>query len=270
VDVLDALSLVLITSISVGRRPNGLAYNPATGYLYVAHRDHGTVAVIDSRSNSTIATVPVGYLPNGVAVNPLTNKVYVANYGSNSITVINGHTHTTHLVSGYAGREPSHLVVHPGLNLIFVSDHASSTVSVIRGNDDTVIRTIMLPDLIDPYGIAIDSIRNRVYAAGISSRQMAILDATTGDIVAIIGPLGAPTWMAVANPDTGHVFVTGSLGPDTPGHVYVYDAYTQGWLSPPLPVGSQPEQGIALDSTTGRIFISNSGSNSITVLQDCR
>ncbi len=47
-------------TIRVGNAPNGIAFDPLNGNLYVANFETGTVSVINGTTNSVIATVKLG------------------------------------------------------------------------------------------------------------------------------------------------------------------------------------------------------------------
>ena len=271
VSVIDsATGVSLVSPIPVGLAPNGAVYNPLNGMVYVANRDSNSVSVINTTMNAVVTTIPVGSSPNGVAVNPLTNRVYVANYGSDNVTVINGETNT--VIGGpiSTGHEPSFIAVNPTTNRIYVSNHGSGTVSVMRGSDNAVVQTIALPGSLDPYGITVDAAANRVYVVSISDGRLIAIDGGSGSVLgAIRPPGGTQLWMVAANPLTGHVLVTSSSGSNA--GAFIYDALAGQWLAGgPLPLGLRPEQGIAFDGGSGRIYVANEGSNNVTVIQDCR
>jgi DNA-binding beta-propeller fold protein YncE len=51
--------------------------------------------------------------------------------------------------------------------------------------------------------------------------------------------------------------------------VFTYDGESGEWLAGAQVVGAQPEQGIAADPDSGRVYVTNAGSDSVTVIQDC-
>jgi len=271
VSVLDSANgLPIASPIPVGRAPNGAAYNPINGMVYVANRDTNDVSVINTTSNAVVATIAVGSMPNGVAVNPVTNRVYVANYGSNSVSVINGETNTVIGSPITVGREPSFIAVNPSTNKIYVSNHGSSSVTVLRGSDNAVVQTIFLPGALDLYGISINPFTNHLYVVAIEGRRLFVLDGDSGSILASSAPPGgSKLWMVGADPATNHVFVTSSFGGQS--GIFVYDGSSDQWLwDGALAAGLNPEQGIAVDQLARRVYVANAGSDNVTVIQDCR
>lgn len=71
-----------------GAPGRGLAFNPATGHLFVANAEDGTVSVVDGASDKLLTTLTVGKWPNRIAVNPSTNRVYVTNRDDGTLSVI--------------------------------------------------------------------------------------------------------------------------------------------------------------------------------------
>ena len=100
VAVIDASSLAILGSLSVGWRPGGIALNPAGTRAYVANMGDdeysfdSTVSVIDTSSLLVVATVGVGSYPNGISVDPSGTHVYVTNSDSDSVSAIDAATNT--------------------------------------------------------------------------------------------------------------------------------------------------------------------------------
>src|SRR5258708_19590379 len=64
----------IITTVSVGDEPRGVAVNAYTGRVYVANVHSGTISVV--RAGSVMDTLPVDTLPYVVAINHKTNRIY--------------------------------------------------------------------------------------------------------------------------------------------------------------------------------------------------
>ena len=267
VSVLDSSTgEAVVPPIPVGLAPNGAAYNPANGMVYVANRDSNNVSVINTVTNQVVATIPVGNMPNGVAVDPSTDRIYVANWGSNNVSVVSGASNTV-IATPATGSEPAMIAVNPETNRVYVSNHGSNSVTVIRSSDNMVIQTIAVSTAA-PYGITVNPTANRLYVAGIVGGRIAVIDGVTGSILRTTAPPGDfHPWQVAANGSTGRVFVTSSAGGTGSG--FIYEENSGEWRAGFLVLGMQPEQGITLDSTGGRIYIANAGSDSVTVIQDC-
>ena len=88
VSVIHGSTNTVLSPISVGLNPFGVAVNPTTNRIYVANAGGAgfdscssepsySVSVIDGITNSVVNTLTVGLGPGFVAVNPKTNKIYV-------------------------------------------------------------------------------------------------------------------------------------------------------------------------------------------------
>jgi YVTN family beta-propeller protein len=98
-DVIDGHTNKVTVRIPVSPYPEGVAFNTATGRIYVAdegQRDAAfngsssgqTITVIDGQSFDVLGTLPVGRAPDGVASDPLLRRVYVAVEDSNAVVEI--------------------------------------------------------------------------------------------------------------------------------------------------------------------------------------
>jgi len=75
----------VLTNISVGQLPQGIAVYPKTRAVYVANEGDGTVSVINGRTDTVMATIPVG-AAFGIAADAKTDTAYVS--GVDTVSVI--------------------------------------------------------------------------------------------------------------------------------------------------------------------------------------
>jgi YVTN family beta-propeller protein len=80
-EVERALADSVIATISVGKFPQAIIFNPSNNNIYVANVISNTVSVIDSDINEVTDEVDVGYDPGDLEYNPSNNNIYVANRG---------------------------------------------------------------------------------------------------------------------------------------------------------------------------------------------
>jgi YVTN family beta-propeller protein len=148
-----------------------VAFNPATGHLFVTAPDDNLVLALDpyniqwgrgqwvayrgqplfllNRTNTGwIREIPVGLgAEEGIAVNPVTGYVYVTNGGSDTLSVLQDDTDPAniHWVQTIdVGQVPQGVAVDVKTNTIYVGNASSRTVSVIDGGTHTVVKTIPL------------------------------------------------------------------------------------------------------------------------------
>jgi YVTN family beta-propeller protein len=98
-DVIDGHSNTVIAHVPVTPYPEGVAFNTATGRIYVAdegNKDNSfsgnnsgtTITVIDGQTFQVLGTMQVGRGPDGVEADPQLQRVYIAVEDSNAIVEI--------------------------------------------------------------------------------------------------------------------------------------------------------------------------------------
>jgi YVTN family beta-propeller protein len=296
VSVINGVSYGVTKVITDVAGANGVAYDSTHNLVYVTQRDSAQLAVIDASTHTISPTVPVGNQPHGVAYNPTSHKVYVANYADDTVTIIDANTMSV-LTTVPTGDEPAHVTVNhdPLSNKVYVSNHGSGTVTVIHGTTNGVVATVSLGSS-GPYGIAADTWRNLIYVVSI---EVADLDAP--NLVTIDGAMDqvkSNMWGRVnihkaddslvplrvvavhpylgPNAGGGHLYITSSSGDIAGDGSHGTDqllmsrkGWPEGFNKPnPLDVGSRPEEGVAVDLTNNRVFVTARYANQLTVIQD--
>ena len=94
VSVIDTGTDTLVTNITVGPTPYGIAIAPSSRRLYVTNQGSNSVSVIRTATNRVVANISVGSSPIAVAVTPDGTRAYVVNQVSNNVSVIDTATNT--------------------------------------------------------------------------------------------------------------------------------------------------------------------------------
>ena len=94
IEVLDARSRLVTTSITVGSKPYRIALSPDGRRAYTTNLGEPSVSVVDLATNTTTATVAVPVEPTGLAVARDGSRIFVANQPAGTITVIDAVTNT--------------------------------------------------------------------------------------------------------------------------------------------------------------------------------
>jgi len=262
VSVIDGALLTVTATITGVHSPNNLAYDRVHGWLFVANRDTDSLTVIHTASRTISDTVPVGHRPDGLAL--LGNKLYVANYGDATVSVLDTATlSVTRVITLPGGTEPAMVAANPVTGKVYVTLHGAGALAVITSATDSLLNIVDLHSP-GPYGVAVNSVLNRVYVASIDVGELVTLDGSERILVwrppdACNGPLR----MVAVNENTGHVFVTCA----GESRVVVFKSDGLGEIGA-WPVGSNPQEGILADPATDRVYVSNRDSNNLTVLQD--
>ena len=147
---------VLEIRLPASASPQGIAFDAATGTLYVADIGDNTISVINARTCNSVQRSGCGQIPASIrdpggpialAVDQATDTVYVANTGDNfsgqghTVAVINGAICNGHQHSG-CGQRPRKVRVGGGPDGVAV-DQATDTVYTVNdgadnNNGDTV------------------------------------------------------------------------------------------------------------------------------------
>ena len=298
------------------QHPKGIGVNVQTNRVYVASKTTDRLVKIDGATNAVVASYHTGSEPFGVAANSATNKVYVANYAGNSLWVLDGTSGAllgTVYFSSMGYGEPSYVAVNETLNRAYVSLHDGGRLAVIDGATNGLITTVeaeagALGVAVDPglqrafvscrdtdnvvvvdtasntrlwsqtfavqgepYAIAVDAVRHRLYAlisvSGSNPDRVAVYSLASSGASRIgtvmVGAGGAQGGTGIAvNPTTGHVFVANSAD----GTVTVIDGPGMAVLNT-VTVGDAPGM-IGVNPSTGRVYVGNRGDDSVQVLQD--
>jgi YVTN family beta-propeller protein len=125
VRILDAETLVTLSTLIVGEHPNQIAVHPIPedGRVFVACASTNTIAVIDGKTSTVIETIstslfpraPEGSTPDALALSPAGGTLYVANADNNCVVVIEVDTPRLSRVTGFipTGWYPTSVAITP-------------------------------------------------------------------------------------------------------------------------------------------------------------
>ena len=252
------------------KTPNDVAFNPLTRRLYVTNRDTDSLLVFDARDFGRVASVSVCSQPFGVDVNTRTNRVYVACAGSHEVAVINGATNAL-LKTIDTGYFPTYVDVNEQTNRIYVVTHDSNRLEEISGVSHTVTRK--LPVERGAFGLAVDEARNRVYVGSRDRNRIAVVDVADWRVLRYYQAndeedRGIPYALAF-NPNNARLYVT-YRGPTFFTRLGVFRTTDDGLArvaNLDLPDGGSDATGrLGVNLTTNHVFVPNTASNSITIV----
>ena len=277
--------------------PPGEAYvsdvdiNPETNRVYVASPLLDAVlAVNPSGAGTVVAQIPVGADPLGVAVVTTTNKIYAANFNSWTVTAIRGSDHTP-VADIYVGAQACKLVADHADGRVYVTNHLESdngAAAINSQTDQFLYYYTRLHATQGRYGIALDPDAEKLFIAARDGGLIAIQDAFYPDQEPLLFKLDPPRVPFVADfsPATSHLFVTAAadnlvvvLDPYAiqwnKGRwviirgwpVFLLDKANAGWIAE-IGVGLGAEEGIAINPRTGFVYVSNAGSDTVSILRD--
>jgi DNA-binding beta-propeller fold protein YncE len=257
VDVIKESNQQIVHTISIGEDAAHTAVNIKTARLYVADPYVGALYVFDSNSYALLATVSISDA-SWVAVNEATNTVYVSDFG-NTIYVVSGATNT--ITTTITTNSAQQIAVNPRTNTIYDApgNPFEGQLIVIDGNTNQVTTTIDIPNSNSTQYVAVDPLRNLVYAVDLvddttaDSGDLVVINGTTNAVVTSVTIAGEPTTAAV-DPVRRMVYVSNT----SLGEIQVFNAATNQLTSTTVPTGASPDE-TSLDIYHGLLYVGNAG-----------
>jgi YVTN family beta-propeller protein len=223
-----------------------LAFDPASGLLYVVHEAADMVSVVDIGTGGS-APVDVGDSPRGIAVDAVRGLAFVVNSGDSTIFVLGGATVVDTLKC--AGR-PWAVVADPtsgkgvalleDAGLLLVFDHSSGDTSYYGTG-------------LNPVAAEIDPERGEVYVANSGQNAITVFRIDSDSVFAV--PVGAPARCLALNPETHRLFVGMTSNSVTIVDTDTYATQTVGLASAP--------GHLAVDGLSNRCFVSLDGTGTL-------
>jgi YVTN family beta-propeller protein len=132
VKVIDPQSLAVIATIPGGNYPDGIAYAPTVGKLYVSDERGGTDTVTATATNEVVATIALGGEAGNTAFDRGSGQIYVAVQTQNQLVVIDPASDTVVALLDTPGCVSPHgLVIDAEHRLAFVGCQGNARVAVI-------------------------------------------------------------------------------------------------------------------------------------------
>ena len=262
----SASGYAVVATIPTGAtsNPSSVAYDSATGLIYVGDSGEDAVTVIDPASNAIVATIPLETSPPtennyyvAVAVDASTDTIYATDFWAGEVAVIDGATNavTAHIAVG-AG--PESIAVDEASQTAYVANANSSSISVLDLATSTVSATAPTPSSVRPWAVALDPTSGEVVFDDQDNAELYALSGNSA--VAVAGLSGQSAALAI-DPATATIYAAAET---------TLDAVVEGsWAVTSLgsvPVGWTPE-GLALDPSAGIAFIPGISLNAVAVVK---
>ncbi len=257
VSVIDTADNTVLTTVTVGSYPLGVAVNPAGTMAYVANYNADTVSVIETNTNTVVATVPVGDSPMGVTINPTGTRVYVTNEIGNSVSVIDTSSNTVIATMTSPGTGLYGVAVNSDGTKVYAVKSNINGVSVIDTTTNTAESTVTVGG--SPKGIAVSPIEAVAYVANSADDTVSVINTDTNTVIDTIN-VGNGPYAVAFNPDGTKVYVANYYG----GTVSVIDTSTK-TVTTTVTVGVLP-MGVAVNIDGTKAYVVNSDSDSVSVI----
>jgi YVTN family beta-propeller protein len=167
----DKRRRTVFSVVSAGREPQGVAFGPVPGRLYVALSGEDQVAVLDAITTEPLPSIllAAGDRPRELAVSPDGRLLLVLNHGSNSLAFVDPAA-GREIGRVATGQAPTSLLVDRSFRRAYVLNQGSSTLTVV----DIATRTVAGSTGTDPLPVRAQLNRagDRLYLIHAGSSQM--------------------------------------------------------------------------------------------------
>ncbi len=259
VTVIDRSLERVVGAVTVGDGPMGMVLNQKKDMLYVLNSRSHTISVVDALYLELRDTIEItagmdptdmAFMPDEVGV--MDGKLYVSNRSTDDVVVVDtASSRVMKIIS--VGRRPSFILADTGRREIYVTNELSNSLSIINTVDDVVASTVRVDDR--PYGIALGT--DKVYVFNQGSNSISVVSPSGRDIIDTLIVSEPPGRGIKAFND--RFFVLNTL---TNNMTFFnrHDVRTS-----IRKVGDSPK-GIAADEYRNRIYVSNFGSNTVSIV----
>jgi YVTN family beta-propeller protein len=184
VSVIDAASMAVLATVSVGSGPTAVLVSPDSARVYVLNGSGATsVSILDATANVVTSTIPLGVAQaRGMAISPDGSRLFVSTYGANSVKVIDTASRAI-LTTISVGNLPIGVAVAPNGSFVYVAAFLSNAVNVISTASNTVVASVAISG--SPQNVRVTPDGSRLYVANGAS-SVAVINTQTNGVVATI------------------------------------------------------------------------------------
>lgn len=213
----------------------------------------------NAQALDVVGIIPVGAKPVGLAADG-NNQVFVTNSGDNTVSVINSSTDTVKKTI-QVGIAPQSVAIDPQFGTYVANGGgAVSVIDRLNTATNTIATGVPPASAPDTTRVVVDHFASRAYATFRAVGRIAVIHTSStppqlGGFIDVPGALGV-----ALHPFHHHLYVTrpdfdtvSMLAPET------------GEFPVTIPVGQRPT-GIAIDIERDRVYVANSGSHTVSVI----
>jgi YVTN family beta-propeller protein len=261
VSILDCAGDSLIGAVETGVSPRALCCSDG-GKVYVVN-EGGGVAVIDGSGDSLLAIVPINNHPGSLCYDRTDNKVYVgwaAGY-VDTVSVIDADGDSVVARIPVSWSSSSTVCWNQNHDKVYVGGSDPESVPVIDCTSDTVLRN--LPLTANFVLTCSDSVCDKVYI-GWSGGSLYVILPSTDTVYPSLNVGGVTALIDNGKPGPANRLYCTDFGA---GMVTVVNTYKTDTILCRITVGDLP-YALAWNPLHSRVYVSNSGSSSISVIRD--
>jgi YVTN family beta-propeller protein len=220
----------VIQTITVGKRPRGIAAAADGLRVYVANSDSNNVSVIDTRTLQVLDTLPAGVDPQGMAIDAR-GRLYAVNEKDAALTIID--PATREIVQRLSiGTEPETAVASPNGKLVAVSNETSHDIYLYDTAAGTLAGKVEVPK--NPRGMRFTADSRRLYVASEQAHVVSIVDVAKQQVLQTGATGGQRPVDIIISPDGARLYVSHGGS----GEVRILDSIT---LKPMTTIPTGPQ-----------------------------
>jgi DNA-binding beta-propeller fold protein YncE len=246
--VMNADSGTVVGDIPKTNGVHGIALAPELGRGFTSNGRDTTVTIFDLKSLAVLGVVKVtGAGPDAILYDPASRRVFTFNGRGGNATAIDAAAGTVAGTIDLGGKPE--FAVSGGDGRIYVNLEDKSQLLAIDSKSLAILSRWPLAPGEEPSGLAIDLEHQRLFS-GCGNKQMAVLDAKTGKLVATL-PIGQGVDATAFDPGTGLAFSSNGEGTLTVIHEDDADHFR---VVETVPT-QRGARTMALDPTTHEVYL---------------
>ena len=209
VAVIDTNTNQVVATITGLPRAHGVAIVSARNLGFASASGDSTVGIFDLNTRALQQRLSAGIDPDAIIYDEQANLVYAGDHDGKAGILIDPLTQKV-VASVPLGGEAEFPQADPGTGLIYQNLEDTSEAVVVDPQKRAVTARYKLGSAEGPTGLALDAANHRLFCST-RSRQLVVLDTSTGTIVATL-PIGAGTDGAGYDPALHRVYTANGLG----------------------------------------------------------
>jgi YVTN family beta-propeller protein len=249
-NVVDLATEQPIATIDGMKGVHGIAIVNEVNKGFISDGRANAVVVVDLTSFKIIKTITLTATDeDGIIYDPFSKKVFVFNGDSKSTCVID--INTLELVKTIDLGGGPEFAVSDGKGLVYNNIEDLNTIKVIDTKTMQVKATYPLSPCGGPTGIAMDTLRGRIFTGCRTNKGLSVLDAASGKVITTL-PIGAGVDAVVYDEPEQLIFVSNGDATTTIIHQESADSYKVIQT-----LATQPRaKTMAMDKSTKKIYLS--------------
>ena len=257
-------AIELVATLTVGKSPDGFAYNSFNNEMYVANGGGSSVYAFNATTNVLLNTIAVKSHPGTLLYDPANHDTYVADNGVSAVSIIPPSNAAPTTVT--VGSEPYELLYDPLTTEVYATVYGASYLSAINSSTNAVTH---IAGFTDATAMAYDPADQSVFVQNAGNSTVAVVNrhnhVTVWIAVNPIGVFGTDYPLSIAYDPANKTVWSLSYGS---GYNQVDILNSTSWVTAFYVFGGASGGGpesIAYDSANSEMYVTDTIGNQVTV-----